>query len=79
MPSNNEILKLEKLIISKLSNSNVEIILNGFYKNFLINNICHIPLYKKSYIIKNNKVNISPCYTHSNIDNIKQFTNIAII
>lgn len=78
MPENEEILKLEKLILKNLKSKNIEIILNWFRKNILKSNICHVPLYKKSYIIKNNKVNISPCYTHNNILDFSSFTNTAM-
>lgn len=78
MPENKDILKLENDLIWKLDNYDIEITLNGFRKNILKSNICHVPLYKKSYIIKNNKVNISPCYTHSNIIDFHGLTNTAV-
>ncbi len=78
MPSNYDLSILEKNILKYLKKNDIEIILNWFKKNILVNNICHIPLYKKSYIIKNNKVNISPCYTHNNISDFDKFADKAI-
>lgn len=78
IPNNEKLLKLEKEISSTFKDKDVEIILNWFRKNIIKSNVCHVPLYKKSYIIKNNKVSISPCYTHSDINNFADFTKKAI-
>jgi len=75
---NNKILELEDKLKSKLQRNDNNIILNWFRKNINKESKCHVPLYKKSYVIKNNKVNISPCYTHSDIQDFNTFTDIAL-
>lgn len=72
-----ELEKKSKILIKNLFNTefsqHTNIILNWFNDIKIKNKICHVPLYKKSFIIKNNKVNISPCYIHKNIINFDKF------